>query len=69
MVTVQTLNTRLEADAAKRLLESRGFHAFVWGDDAGGMGASLAFASGVDLKVDSKDLVEAKKVLSSPSKK
>ena len=69
MVTVQTFNSRLEADAAKSLLESRGIHAFVSADDAGGMRPSLAFASGVDLKVDSKDQVEAKKVLSSPSKK
>lgn len=64
MITLQTFSSRIEAELVKGMLESNGVRCVVSADDQGGLRPSMAFASGVDLKVNSEDLEQAQKILS-----
>ena len=61
-ITLHTFSSRLEAEIAKGLLEANGIKALVSADDAGG-NYPLTMTSGVELIINSRNLVKAKKLL------
>jgi hypothetical protein len=65
LVTVQTYTSRPEAEIARGLLESNGIDVLIIADDAGGMIPSpMQYSYGVIVKVQKKDFVKAKQLLS-----
>lgn len=64
LVAVSSYSSRIEAEIAKGFLESNGIKAVVSADDAGGARPfPLSYEFGVELKVGTKDLNRAKKIL------
>ena len=67
LVTVQTFNSRVEADIAKGLLSSVGIFAVVMADDQNGQRPSMGM--GAELRVQEAEAEKAKRLLASrPSK-
>lgn len=60
MARIERFVTRADADLACGLLQAHGIHAYVSGDDAGGMRPDIAFGiGGTALVVDDEDLEDA----------
>ena len=60
---VRTFSDRGEAEIARSLLETEGIAALVSADDMGGNNPALDFSSGLQLVVESADVVRARELL------
>ncbi len=64
LISIGFFQSRIEAEIAKGLLESNGIKSVIFAEDLGGWRPyPISYSYGVELKVDTKDAEEAKRIL------